>query len=55
MQVDLRHLKNATDLSGVTLTLNIYNLDNGMNYSETLNMNVSATAYSLYAGNNLKI
>ena len=53
VQVDLRHLNSSSDLQDVILYLQIHNLEKGLNYTEQLSMNVSALAYSLYAGSNI--
>lgn len=55
IQVDLRHLDSAFDLMGVNLTLKIRNVDTSMEYSESLSLNVSTNAYSLYAATNIII
>ena len=55
IQVDLRHLMTASNLNGVSLFLNISNLDSGLNYTQQISTSISATAYSLYAGSNLQL
>lgn len=53
LQADLRHLDSAADLDGVTLTIRISNVDTDNDYTETLALNVTTNAYSLYAANNI--